>query len=189
MQPGRIGFECLPGVDHWWQFGPLEGDGLRGVFGERAALGDHQRNRFSDPAHPIARQRPLQRGLHVWQVREQAADRLAMRGERFAVVGSHHAFHAQRRREVQLHDHAVRNRAAQERGMQQSVGGQVVDIGTGASHESPGLGAHGRLSDRARTQVRAVAVRGRAAHGTLASVPASPRRRRAASSTASTMAW
>ena len=117
------------------------------VLGDAGALGEHQRDRLADIAHLGFRDHGLPERLEFRQ-------RLQSHGNAGHAVadiprGDHgmHAGECERAGNVDRADAAVRDRAAQDRGVQHVLAGEIVDILPAPAQEAQVLAALDRAAD------------------------------------------
>ncbi len=122
-------------------------DGLERVLAARHAVGQHDRDRLADVAHLVVRDHRLLVGFELRQRLQPHRD--DRRAARHVGGGDHRmdAGPAQRRRDVERDDAAVRHRTAQDHRMQQSREDEIVDILTAAAQEAQILAALHRHPD------------------------------------------
>ena len=165
----------LLAVEHERQRLVLDRDRLGGVLGERPAVRHHRGDPFARIARDVDRERPAR---HVRRV-EPGHQRQRRGGELLPVEHVVHARHLQRRALVDRHDARRRPRAAHQRDMaragQRDVGREAALAGDEAA-----VLAHAAVG-------RDVAEAVRCAHGFMLGGRLAPRRRSAASATASTI--
>jgi hypothetical protein len=128
----------------------VELDRLGRVLAERAALGDHHRDRLADVAHGVFRHHRLLVGTELGKPHKPHRDpgELAAAGKVRRGVHRVHSRHAARSRRVDAADRRVRARTAQERGVQHAGNVQVVGELAAAAQQAQILHPLDRTADR-----------------------------------------
>ena len=131
MQQRRILGAGRQRIDHRFERRIFDLDQLGGILGDIAAVGDHQRHRLADIAHPLDRQRPL---LH--RRLDHRHERIGQLAHVIAGDDRPHALMRQRRRGIDAHDLGMRMRRADHMRLQRADRHrQVVGIAAAARQQ------------------------------------------------------
>ena len=129
-------FAAAVPVGHRRQRLDLDRDRFQRVLADGDAVGQHHGDRLADIAHLVVRDHRLLERLELRQRLQPHRD--DRRAARHVGRGDDrmHAGHLQRRRGVDRDDAAVRHRAAQDHGIEQASGREIVDILAAAAQEA-----------------------------------------------------